>query len=132
MSARLTGRWRELPFESAALKGNPLGDPHERPVYVWTPEAGGRHPVIFVLQGFMGMGPAWFNIRPFEPSFPEVVDELAPAAIVVLVDAFTSIGGSQFLDTAAIGNYHTYICDELVPWVDAQFEASRRAVTARW
>jgi hypothetical protein len=125
-TSRLTlpGRWEELSFESEALRGNPLGDPHERPVYVWTPETSGRYPTIYVLQGFMGIGPAWFNIRAFERSFPEVVDELAPAAIVVLVDAFTSIGGSQFLDTAAIGNYHTHICDELVPWVDAQFETN--------
>jgi hypothetical protein len=120
----LPGRWQELSFESEALKANPLGDPHERPVYVWTPDDGGRHPTIYVLQGFMGIGRAWFNIRAFERSFPDALDELAPAATVVLVDAFTSIGGSQFLDTKAIGNYHTYICDELVPWIDSQFETN--------
>ena len=121
---KLPGRWQELSFESEALRGNPFGDPHERPVFVWTPEAAGRYPTIYVLQGFTGIGPAWFNIRAFEQSFPEAVEELAPAATVVLVDAFTSIGGSQFLDTKAIGNYHTYICDELVPWIDTQFETN--------
>ena len=123
-ASNLTSRWQQLSFESEALKGNPLGDPHVRPVYVWTPTGDGSYPTIYVLQGFTGMGPAWFNVRPFEQSFPEVVDALAPEAIVVLVDAFTAIGGSQFLDSPAIGNYHTYLCDELVPWVDTQFPTS--------
>ena len=122
---RARRRWQELSFESEALKGNPLGDPHVRPVYVWTPpsydEGDRRYPTVFELQGFTGMAPGWFNVRPFEQSFPEMVDALAPEAIVVLVDAFTAIGGSQFLDSPAIGNYHTYLCGELVPWVDAQF-----------
>jgi hypothetical protein len=133
---KLTGRWQELSFESEALRTNPLGDPHLRPLYVWTPasyDAGeARYPSIYVLQGFTGMGPSWFNVRPFEQSFPEVVDSLGPEAIVVLVDAFTAIGGSQFLDSPAIGNYHTYFCDELVPWIDTQFrtlaEAAHRGV----
>jgi S-formylglutathione hydrolase FrmB len=133
---KLTGRWQELSFESEALRTNPLGDPHLRPLYVWTPasyDAGeARYPSIYVLQGFTGMGPSWFNVRPFEQSFPEVVDSLGSEAVVVLVDAFTAIGGSQFLDSPAIGNYHTYFCDELVPWIDTQFrtlaEAAHRGV----
>jgi S-formylglutathione hydrolase FrmB len=120
----LPGRWQQLSFESTALEGNPLGDPHVRPVYVWTPAADGRFPVIYVLQGFTGTSPQWFNVRPWQRSFPEEVDALAPQAIVVLVDAFTAVGGAQFLDSAAIGNYHTYLCDELVPWVDATFPSS--------
>ena len=120
----LPGSWQELSFASAALADNPLGDAAERPVYVWAPLGAGPRPTIYVLQGFMGMAPAWFNIRPFERSFPEVVDELAPDAVVVLVDAFTSIGGSQFLDSPAIGNYHAYLCDELVPWIDDRFETN--------
>ena len=37
----------------------------------------------------------------------------------MLVDAFTAVGGSQYVDSPGIGNYHTYLCDELVPFVDA-------------
>ena len=60
----------------------------------------------------------------------------------MLVDAFTAIGGSQFVDSPGVGRYHTYLCDEVVPFVDAQFptlptrstaafRASRRVATAR-
>jgi hypothetical protein len=131
-ASKLTGRWQELSFESEALRGNPLGDPHVRPVYVWTPPSydGGdqRYPSVYVLQGFTGMGPAWFNVRPFQVSIPEQIDAAMPEAIVVLVDAFTAIGGSQFLDSPAIGNYHTYLCDDLVPWIDAKFRTHARAL----
>ena len=128
MPVGLTGRWQELSFESGALAGNPLGDPAVRPVYVWTPsshDAGEvSYPSIYVLQGFTGTAPSWFNVGAWVPSFPQVVDDLDLDAIVVLVDAFTAIGGSQFLDSPAIGNYHTYLCAELVPWIDAQFRTS--------
>jgi len=33
----LRGRFDEHLVESEALKGNPLGDPHERPLSVYTP-----------------------------------------------------------------------------------------------
>src|SRR5262249_7446239 len=131
-ASRVRGRWQELTFASEALRGNPLGDPHERPVYVWTPpsydEGERRYPVVYLLQGFTGLAPAWFNVRPWRRTVPQEIDELAPEAIVVLVDAFTAIGGSQFVDSAAIGRYHTYLCDDLVPWIDTQFRAGARAL----
>jgi S-formylglutathione hydrolase FrmB len=68
----------------------------------------------------------WRNRTPFRRNTPELVDELfsdpaTPPAIVVWVDCWTSIGGSQFLDSPGTGNYLTYLCDEIVPWVDANY-----------
>ena len=78
--ARRDGRWHELAVESAALRGNPLGDPATRPLFVWTPpsydaDAGRRFPVVYVLQGLTGQARAWFNVSPFAKNFPELVDE---------------------------------------------------------
>ena len=114
--------WQALTFVSEALRGNPLGDPHERPLHVWVPEdKSRRYPSVYVIQGMAGMADAWFNVEPWSPSYPDRIAALDPDAVVVLVDAFTAVGGSQFLDSPAIGNYHTYLCDELVPYVDANF-----------
>jgi hypothetical protein len=126
MATHRTGRWEEHEFESDALRGNALGDPHVRPLYVWTPpsydgDASRRFPSVYVIQGMTGMARAWFNARPWEESFPEAVESLAPDAVVVLVDAFTAVGGSQFVDSPGTGRYHTYLCDEIVPWVDAHY-----------
>jgi len=129
--------WHELSLESRALRGNPLGDPATRPLFVWTPasyDAGSdrRYPTIYLLQGLTGMVRAWFNVSPFAKTFPQLIEEAEIDAILVLVDAFTAIGGSQFIDSPAIGNYGTYLCDEVVPFVDERFrtlpEAAHRGV----
>jgi S-formylglutathione hydrolase FrmB len=124
-----TQRWQELTLESEALRGNPLGDPHTRPVFVWTPPSYDaaperRYAAIYVLQGMFGQARAWFNVSPFEQNVPQTVDELAPEAIVVLVDGFTSVGGAQWLDSPATGRYGTYFCDEVVPFVDSRLRTA--------
>jgi enterochelin esterase-like enzyme len=115
----------ELTVVSEALRGNPLGDPHERPLWVYLPpgyeaEPERRWPSVYVLQGFTGQARAWFNASPWARSFPELVEELAPECIVVLVDAWTAIGGSQFVDSPAVGRYHTYLCEDVVGLVDRE------------
>jgi S-formylglutathione hydrolase FrmB len=126
MAANRTDGWEEHAFESDALRGNPLADPHVRPLFVWTPpsyddDPKRRFPSVYVIQGMTGIARAWFNVRPWATSYPDEIAQLAPDAVVVLVDAFTAVGGSQFLDSPAIGRYHTYLCDEVVPWVDAHY-----------
>src|SRR3954452_8632517 len=131
-SSATAGRFDEHVIVSDALRGNPLGDPHERPLWVYVPpgyadEPERRYPAIYEIQGYTGQLDMWRNRSPFGArNFPELADELfgsgeAPPAIVVWVDAWTAIGGSQFLDSPAIGDYHTYLCDEIVPFVDTSF-----------
>src|SRR4051812_21884057 len=119
------GRFERASIESEALRGNPLGDPHERPLWIYLPpgydESDRRYPAVYVIQGMTGMVEAWFNVAPFAENFPRMVERLAPDCLVVLVDAFTAVGGSQFVDSPGTGRYHTYLCDEIVPWVDARY-----------
>jgi S-formylglutathione hydrolase FrmB len=127
----LSGRIDEHVISSDALKGNALGDPAERPLYVYVPpgydnDPGIRYPSIYVIQGLTGQVDMWRNRSPFRPNYPELIDDLfsegeTPPAIVVLVDAWTSLGGSQYLDSAGTGNYHTYLCEEIVPFVDMNY-----------
>jgi hypothetical protein len=130
-SVELAGRFEEHAFESEALKGNPLGDPHVRPLWVYVPpgyddEAERRYPTIYVIQGLTGQLDMWRNRSAFRKNFPELADELlasgeAPPCLLVWVDAWTSLGGSQFIDSPGTGRYHTYLCNEVVTWVDAQY-----------
>jgi hypothetical protein len=124
------GTWVEHELESAVLRGNPLGDPHVRPLWVYLPpghdaDPDRRYPTVYVIQGMTGQLDMWRNRSAFRKSFPELIDDLfaeggAPPAIVVLADCWTSYGGSQFIDSAATGRYHTYLCSEVVPFVDMQ------------
>jgi hypothetical protein len=127
----LRGRFQEHEFESEVLRGNALGDPHVRPLWVYLPpgyddEPERRYPSVYVIQGLTGQLDMWRNRAPFRRNFPELADELfaggqAPPCILVWVDCWTSLGGSQFLDSPGTGRYHTYLCDEVVPWVDARY-----------
>jgi S-formylglutathione hydrolase FrmB len=141
-SAELAGRLDEHIITSELLRGNPLGDPHERPLWVYLPpgyddEPDRRYPTVYVLQGFTAHLMMWRNRAAFRQPFPETADAMfgrgdAPPAIVAYVDAWTAYGGSQFVDSPGTGRYHSYLCDEVVPWVDARYrtrpDAAHRAI----
>ena len=144
-SAELAGRIDEHTITSELLRGNPLGDPHERPLEVYVPpgyddEPERRYPVVYAIQGYTGHLPMWHNRAPWRQPFPELADQIfargdAPPVIVVYVDAWTSVGGSQFLDSPGTGRYHSYLCEEVVPWVDAHYrtlaDRDHRAISGK-
>jgi hypothetical protein len=127
----LAGALDRLVVQSEVLAGNPLGDPTRRPLYVYRPpevRAGdsGELPSVYVLQGWGGQVDTWLGRKSFEPTFIERLDDLfaaqgCPPAIVVLVDAWTSLGGSQFLNSSSTGRYLDHLCDEIVPFVDERY-----------
>jgi hypothetical protein len=144
-SADLAGRLDEHVVTSEILRDNPLGDPYERPLLVYVPpgyddDPGRRYPVVYVIQGYTGHLSMWRNRSPYRQPFPETADAVfargeAPPALVVFVDAWTKYGGSQFVDSPGTGRYHSYLCDEIVPWVDANYRtlaaAPHRAITGK-
>jgi hypothetical protein len=134
----LAGALDELTVESELLAGNPLGDPTRRPLYVYRSPGvtiggdAGSVPSVYVIQGYSGQVDAWLARTSFEPTVIERIDALfaagdCPEAVVVFVDAWTSLGGSQFINSSAIGPYMDYLCDEVVPFVDQRYPT-----IARW
>ena len=127
----LAGRLDELVIESDLLRDNVLGDPHERPLWVYVPpgydeDPSVRWPSVYVIQGYAGHVGMWRNRDPYRQPFIETADEVfasgrAPGCVVVYVDAWTAYGGSQFVDSPGTGRYHSYLCDEVVPFVDARY-----------
>ena len=138
------GRIETVWFESAVLRGNPLGDPHVRRIPVWLPpsydrEPTKRHPVLYALTGFGSRGRGLLNDHPWSPSLDDRLDALMaaghPECIVVMPDAFTRLGGAQYMDSTATGAYETHLVEELLPWVDANLrtlaEPRHRALAGR-
>jgi S-formylglutathione hydrolase FrmB len=137
-SRELGGRFDEVEIQSAVLEGNALGDPTVRPLLIYQPpgydgEADRRYPSVYVIQGFTGQLDMWRNRDAFRPTYLELLDALfsegdeagtVPPAIVVLVDCWTSLGGSQFLNSPATGRYLDYLCDEVVGFVDARYRTT--------
>ena len=141
----LAGRLERRTIVSALLADNPLGDPAERPLEVYLPpgyddEPERRFPAVYVIQGYTGTVGMWHNRSPFRPTFPEAADALfagggAPPCVVVYVDAWTAYGGSQFVDSPGTGRYHSYLCDEVVPFVDREYRtlaaAAHRGISGK-
>jgi hypothetical protein len=141
----LAGRIDQHVVTSEALAGNPLGDPVDRPLWVYVPpgydnEGDRRYASVYVIQGYTGHLAMWWNRSAFRQPFPETADAMfanhqAPPCLVVYVDAWTGYGGSQFVDSPGTGRYHTYLCDEIVPFVDARYrtlaEAAHRGIQGK-
>ncbi len=133
----LAGRFERLVVQSELLNGNPLGDPARRPLYVYEAPgaaAAGAVPAIFMLQGYGGQLDSWLARRSFDPTTIERLDAMfargdCPPARVVFVDAWTSLGGSQFINSTATGRYMDYLCDEVVQFVDERFETRGHGVS---
>src|SRR6186713_3242706 len=121
-----------LEHTSQILKGNPLGDPHVRKVAVWLPpqydgfRGRRRFPVLYDLVGFTGSGLSHANWKPFGDNVPEraarlIHEQKMGPAIIVFPDCFTALGGNQYVNSSAIGDYADYLTRELVPFVDREF-----------
>jgi S-formylglutathione hydrolase FrmB len=125
------GRLDVHTVHSSLLEGNRLGDPADRPLWVYVPpgydrDQTRRYPSVYVIQGYGGFVSTWANRQAYRPPFPETADDLfgrgeAPPCIVVYVDAWTAYGGSQFVDSVGTGPYHSYLCEEVVPFVDTRY-----------
>ncbi len=132
-AASLAGAVETRVFESTCLKGNPLKDPHCREVPVYLPPAavaGEALPVAFLLPGFTGRGQAMLETHPWKRGAVSQYDAYLaesgePGAILVMPDAFTKLGGSQYVNSSAVGQYADYVADELPAFVDATYPTKK-------
>ena len=136
---RTSSRWNQRPLagsldlltvRSQLLDGNPLGDPAVRPLYVYRPQVSSEMaeplPSVYMLQGFAGRLEEWLAPTTSGATTIERLDAMfsageSPPAVIVFVDAFTSWGGSQFLNSTSTGRYLDYLCDEVVPFIDTHY-----------
>jgi len=123
-----------LDHDSKILRNNPLKDPHVRKLAVWLPpqydgSGNRRFPALYDLVGFTGSGLSHVAWKNFSENVPERVARLiherrmAPT-IMVFPDCFTALGGNQYVNTSAIGDYADYLTKEIVPFVDRNFRTA--------
>lgn len=124
------GRVEMVTVTSRALESNPLGDPHVRelPVYLPPGAKGGdaEYPLLFVLAGFTGRGQSYLDTHPWRRGAVWHFDQAVargdtPPAILALPDAFTRLGGSQYVNSPAVGDYEDHVVDELLPLVRERY-----------
>jgi len=124
------GRVVRAELHSRCLRGNPLGDPANRVLPVYLPpgydDSPQRYPVLYALAGFTGRGAQMLNVTGWGESIEQRLNRLYAERrigpmIVVFPDCFTRYGGSQYVDSSAVGNYSQYLCEEIVSFVDTNF-----------
>jgi S-formylglutathione hydrolase FrmB len=122
-------------LDSRALDGNLLGDSPVRelgvllpPSYFSAPER--RFPVVYLLHG---LGPRENGhlgaVGVQRAAFRQMEEGALPELILVAVDGTTSLGGSYYARSPAIGDFETYVVREIVGAVDARY---RTRADAAW
>ena len=81
--------------------------------------------MLYDLVGFTGSGLAHVAWKNFSENVPEraarlVHERKMGPAILVFPDCFTALGGNQYVNSSAIGDYADYLTRELVPFVDRE------------
>lgn len=109
---------------SQALAGNLLGDPATRTFFVILPASYAtsdkRYPVVYVLHWYTG--DAVSLVEDFQRSYKKALKENgAQEMIFVFPDANNRFGGSQYLSSPTIGDYETYLTQELVAYIDSHY-----------
>ena len=123
------GEVRRLTVDSKALRGNSLGDPHERSVDVYLPpgyKPWTKVPLLVDLAGFTGSGLGHTNWKAFTENVPERLDRLIASGAmgsvaVAFPDCYTRLGGNQYINSAGIGAYADFLIQEVVPQVETTF-----------
>lgn len=103
----------KTPWGTESCRFHALLIPSENP-----PRSG--WPVVWWLSGFTGNGTKQFGFKGFEMNFAQEWDLAlgrgqAPKAVVVCVDAWTPWGGSQFINSPAMGDMEDHLMGELLP-----------------
>lgn len=128
-----------LTVDSAALRGNPLGDPHRRKLHLIVPDdldPAVPVPCLWWLAGYAGVGQGMLSHDPWQEGLEERLDRLRREGrigkmIVALPDAFTRFGGSQYISSSANGDYETYLVQELPREVEARFSISHHGIAGK-
>jgi S-formylglutathione hydrolase FrmB len=130
----LRGRIVEIVVDSAALRGNLLQDPTKRRIAVHLPpgyeDGDGHYPLFVDLAGFTGSGLKRLSWTAFGESVPQRLERLQAAGamgpvITAFPDGFTSLGGNQYIDSAAVGDWETFLVDEMIPRLESEFRLRR-------
>lgn len=117
-------------INSAALSGNPLGDPARRALHIYLPpgydaEPACRYPSVYLLGALFVGGELLLAPRPFSESLKDRLDRLIqaqrmPPLIMVMPDARSRYGTGQYLDSPAVGRYGSFIV-EVVEHIDRSY-----------
>jgi hypothetical protein len=137
----LKGRIKTIRFKSDVLKNNPLKDPYIRDLLVYLPKNYSMsyskgYTAVFLLPSFGNNNYSILNSNPFSFTILQILENLIDSdkcgeMIIVIINCFNKLGGSQYINSNAIGNYRDYLVDEIVPYVNSKFNVTKNALLGK-
>jgi S-formylglutathione hydrolase FrmB len=128
------GTIERITIHGRSLEGNLEGDSPDRPVIVYLPpsyatETSRRYPVLYYLHGYTATAEAYAKVLALPVSVDRAVAAGVREVIVVLPDAFTKYSGSMFSNSPTIGDWETFIAQDLPAFIDKRYRtiASRES-----
>lgn len=130
------GTVERVKVHGKSLEGNLEGDSPDRDVSIYLPPSyqknkKQRYPVVYLLHGYMDNDINWFGEKHVFVDAPLAIDRAIANGvremIVVMPSAYTVYMGSMYSNSAATGNWESFIINDLVTYVDAHY----RTIPAR-
>lgn len=127
---RPRGTLVEVQVDAPSVKDNMLGDPWQRTVAVYLPEgydgSDADYPLFVDLAAYTSSGLKRLSWTAYGEAVHQRVDRLVAEgsmgpAIFAFPDGFTRLGGNQYVDSAALGGWETFVARDLVPQLEAKF-----------
>jgi len=120
------GTLERLTVHGRSLEGNLEGDSPDRTVFVYLPpsymkEPARRYPVIYFLHGYGATAEAYIKVLAMPDSIDRVVAAGGREMIVVLPDAFTKYSGSMYSNSPTIGDWETFVAQDVPAYVDQRY-----------
>ncbi|MBK8504348.1 MAG: esterase [Saprospiraceae bacterium] len=118
-------------MHSKALEGNLIGDSPDREVSIYLPpsyqkDLNKRFPVLYMLHGFTDRDDKWFGFEQHWINLPAIADSSIAEGnsmemIIVMPNAYNSFKGSMYSSSITIGDWETFVTQELVAYIDEHY-----------
>src|SRR5438093_13272561 len=122
-----TGTVDHIKVHGKSLEGNLEGDSPDRDVFVYLPPSYAtnttqRYPVVYLLHGYGLTGERWMTFAGLAGTADkDIAGGTMKEMILVNPDAFTKFNGSMYSSSATIGDWETYIAEDLVSYIDSHY-----------
>ncbi len=122
--------FRTVTVHGPSLVGNLEGNSPERAVIVYLPPSYTQkpdryYPVIYLLHGYGGGPDTWNSLHNLPVCMDKAFADGTRELIIVAPDAQTVHLGSFFSSSVTIGDWESFIADDLVRYIDSHYRTIR-------
>jgi enterochelin esterase-like enzyme len=121
------GTVERIKVHGKSLEGNLEGDSPDRDVFIYLPpgyaaNTNQRYPVAYMLHGYGLTAERWMPFTKMaDAADKNIAGGTMKEMILVNPDAFTLYSGSMYSTSPTIGDWETFIAEDLVAYVDSHY-----------